>query len=269
MAGGGKSIPGVSMAGLVTFLRQFAGRLLALVFPALCPVCGAPVDAAGALCAACWKDADFIDGPVCACCGLPFDVDPGPQTLCGACLARPPAFDGACAVLRYTAASRGPILALKYADRLDLAPQFAGWILRAAAGWLTTVSPDSCRIVAVPLHRWRLWHRRYNQAAEIARHFAQLSGLPFAPLCLVRCRATPSQGDMPSARARRRNVRGVFAVPAAAKADLAGKTVFLIDDVLTTGATVDACARVLKRAGAEKVLVLAVARVVRGPSVPI
>lgn len=269
MMGGSKS---VVRGGAVSGIRLFhatASWLLDLVFPALCPVCGMPVNAFGALCANCWKEIDFIDGPLCRSCGLPFEVDPGDICQCGACLAHPPAFDGARAVLRYTTTSRGPILALKHADRLDLARPFAAWVKRAGADWLADCTMEDCIIAPVPLHRWRLWRRRYNQAAEIGRHLARLTGIRFAPLALSRRRATPSQGDMPSAKARRRNVRGAFFVPMAEKAGMSGKTVFLIDDVMTTGATVDACARALKRAGAEKVLVLSVARVVRSPLVPI
>ena len=161
--------------------------------------------------------------------------------------------------MRYDEKSRGPILALKHSDRLDLAPGFARWLDRAGRSLLD----EADVIVPVPLHRMRLWSRRYNQAAELARGIGALSAKPVEPLALRRIRATPSQGAMPSAKARRRNMRGAFQVPPDRQAAVKGRAVLLIDDVLTTGATADACARALKRAGVIKVSVLALARVVR------
>lgn len=232
---------------------------LDLLYPPLCIGCRTQVGEPGSLCAACWQDIDFIDGPACRCCGLPFDLDPGSDTLCAACLADPPSFDTARAVMRYDDKSRGPILALKHADRLDLIPGFVRWLDRAGRGLLD----ESDIIVPVPLHRRRLWHRRYNQAAELARGLGALTAKPVEPMVLRRVRPTPSQGAMPSAKARRRNMRGAFQVPPERRSTVEGRAVLLVDDVLTTGATADACARALKRAGVEKVSVLALARVVR------
>ena len=190
---------------------------------------------------------------------MPFDVDPGGDTLCAACLAYPPAFDHARCVMRYDEASRGLVLALKWADRLDLAPGFARWLDRSGRALL-----EECDlIVPVPLHRFRLWQRRYNQAALLAQGLGKLRGKPYDPFMLARTRHTASQGDMPSAKARRRNVRGAFAVPEARKPLLSGKSVLLVDDVFTTGATLNACAKALKAGGACGVNVLALARVVR------
>src|SRR3954463_4231203 len=239
------------------------GALLDLLFPPLCIGCREPVGQTGGFCAPCWSGIQFLDGPGCACCGVPFPVDPGPGTLCGPCLARPPAFERARAILAYDDKSRGPILALKHADRLDLVPGFAHWLERAGAGRLA----DSDLIVPVPLHRRRLWARRYNQAAELARALARRSGKPSDPLALTRSRPTRSQGEMSSAKARRRNVLRAFAVPEPAK--VTGRAILLVDDVLTTGATADAASRALKRAGAAKVCVLALARVVRATEMPI
>ncbi len=239
---------------------QRAGRAaLDLLFPPLCIACRAPVAGPGALCAACWQTIRFLDGPLCETCGVPFEFDPGPGTNCAACIARPPAYDKARAVMRYDEASRGPILALKHGDRLDLMPGFARWLDRGGRALLD----EAGLIVPVPLHRYRLWTRRYNQSAELARAVARLSGKPADFLCLVRSRDTPSQGAMPSAKARRRNMLAAFKVPPGHKSAIAGRNLLLIDDVLTTGATADACARALKRAGAAKVFVLALARVVR------
>lgn len=230
-----------------------------LVFPPLCVLCREPVADPDSLCPECWNTLQFIDGPVCACCGLPFEVDAGPDTLCGTCLAHPPEFDKARAILCYDDAGKKPVLALKHADRLDLVPAFARWLERTAQ----PVLADADMIVPVPLHPLRLWKRRYNQSAELARGLARRTGIAFEPLILKRQKATPSQGAMPSAEARRRNVRGAFTVPKTRRASVKGKRILLIDDVLTTGATVSASARALKRAGAECVFVLALARVVR------
>jgi ComF family protein len=201
----------------------------------------------------------FIDGPVCSACGLPFDIDPGGETLCAACHAKPPRFDRTLSVMRYDEASKRLILALKWADRLDLSPPFARWMERSGRALLD----EADVIVPVPHQRIRLWRRRNNQAAVVAQGFARSSGVAYEPLLLQRLKPTPSQGKMPSAKARRRNMLGAFAVPKARRGETQGKTVLLIDDVLTTGATLDACARSLKRAGASRVFALTLARVVR------
>jgi ComF family protein len=236
--------------------------ILDLLFPPLCMACRVPVAAPG-LCGPCWSGVTFLDGPACGRCGLPFPVALGEESLCAACLARPPAFDSARAILAYDEKSRGAILALKHADRLDLVPGFARWLARAGRQALARGEV----IVPVPLHRVRLWRRRYNQAAELARRLGREQGIGVAPLALVRTRSTQSQGVMVSARARRRNVLGAFRVPD--PAFVAGRRVLLVDDVMTTGATAEACARALRRAGAAEVHVLALARVVRATDMPI
>ncbi|MBN9567148.1 MAG: ComF family protein [Alphaproteobacteria bacterium] len=232
---------------------------LNLLFPPLCMACRAPVAAAGQLCAQCWGKIAFLEGAMCACCGLPFDADPGGEMLCAACHAVPPAFDRARAVMRYDDASRGLILAFKWADRLDLTPGLAHWLDRA--GRALTAECDL--IVPVPLHRFRLWRRRYNQAAIAGAALSRLCGAPFDPFVLRRVRATASQGTMPSAAARRRNVAAAFGIAERRQPSLRRRTVLLVDDVHTTGATLEACARVLKRGGAARVFALTLARVVR------
>lgn len=234
----------------------FAKTVLDLLFPPLCIGCRAPVADSG-FCAGCWGKLSFLDGPACACCGLPFPVALAGENLCAACLAHPPAFDRARAIFAYDENSRGAILALKHADRLELVPGFARWLARSGRSLIT----ESDVIVPVPLHRLRLWQRRYNQSAELARRLARDWKLAFDPFALVRSRATPSQGAMASAKARRRNVLSAFKVPDTSR--VAGKRVLLLDDVLTTGATAEACTRALKRAGSARVQVLALARVVK------
>lgn len=233
-----------------------AGRAaLDLLFPPLCIACRAPVAEPGSFCATCWQDIRFLDGPMCTRCGVPFEFELDGE--CAACLAQPPAYDKARAVMRYDEHSRAPILALKHGDRLDLVPGFTRWLDRGGRRLLD----ETDVILPVPLHRSRLWKRRYNQSAELARALGRLTGKPVALTALVRARATPSQGEMVSAKARRRNMLGAFRVRRTPL--LENARVLLVDDVLTTGATVEACARALKRAGARAVFVLALARSIR------
>jgi ComF family protein len=209
---------------------------------------------AGGISAEAWSRIRFLDGPVCDGCGAPFEFDIGSR--CAACLAKPRAFDAARAACLYDENCRGPILKLKHADRLDLAPLFARWLSRSAHRLLE----EADAIVPVPLHPSRLLSRRYNQAAEIARPLSRLSGVAYLPDALVRRRATETQGGK-SGSGRRRNVAGAFEAPRARAHQVAGKRILLIDDVMTTGATAEGCARALKAAGAVRVDVAVVARV--------
>ncbi len=239
-----------------SILRRLWGGFLDLLLPPRCLGCGATVGAPGTLCAACWRGIAFLGAPCCACCGYPFEFDPGSGGLCGACIERTPHFNRARAAMRYDEASRQLVLALKHGDRLHLAPPLAQWMRRAGAELLA----EGDLMVPVPLHWTRLFARRYNQAAVLALAIEKLGGPPVATECLIRRRRTPSQGRQ-SAAARRRNVAGAFALRR--PDEVRGKRIILIDDVLTTGATVEECARVLKRAGAARVDVLALARTVR------
>ncbi len=244
-------------------LKAGAAHVLDLILPPQCLNCGCVVEEVKTLCGECWQAAAFLAPPWCACCGLPFEEDPGAGALCGACLRRPPPFARARAVMVYNAASRHMVLSFKYGDRTDMAPAFAEWMARTGADLVA----EADLIVPVPLHWTRLFRRRFNQAAMIARELGRVAGKEFAPDVLVRKRRTPTQAGL-GYTGRARNVRGAFKVAPRRRAHLKGMRVLLIDDVLTTGATLAACARVLNRAGAKAVDVLTLARVVR-PAPPV
>lgn len=202
-----------------------------------------------------WSRIRFLEAPVCNGCGSPFDYDLGDGARCAACEAKPRAFSRARAACLYDEASRDLILQFKHADRIDLAHLFAGWISRSAADLLEQADA----ITPVPMPPMRLIRRRYNQAAEIARPLARRMGLAYRPGLLQR-RSGESQAGR-SGVGRKRNVAGAFTAPERAKAKIEGRRILLIDDVLTTGATAEACARALLKAGAAAVDVAVVARV--------
>jgi ComF family protein len=212
------------------------------------------VQSAG-LTAGAWSQVRFLEDPVCDGCGAPFEHAQA-DLRCAACLAKPRVFARARAACLYDEASRDLILKLKHADRTDLARLFTCWLSRSAADLIA----EADAIVPAPLHRWRLFRRRYNQAAEIARPLAARHRLPYLPDALRRPRAHDNQAGK-SASARRRNVAGAFVVPASSRSRIEGRRILLVDDVMTTGATAEACARGLLKAGAAAVDVAVIARV--------
>jgi ComF family protein len=204
-----------------------------------------------------WSRISFIEAPVCDGCGDPFEHDRGPGARCERCdgqVAGP--IDGVRAACRYDDHVRDLILALKHGDRTDLAGLFSRWIARAAFDVLARADG----VLPVPLHRWRLLRRRFNQSAEIARPLSRQTGVAYIPDALIRRRSTGTQGGK-SGEARRRNVEGAFAVSPAWRDRLVGRRLLLIDDVLTTGATAEGCARALKDAGAARVDIAVIAKV--------
>ncbi|MCH7554542.1 MAG: ComF family protein [Proteobacteria bacterium] len=235
--------------------RRWFVRLLDVLLPPRCLACTAAVDVPGRLCGSCWAGVDFIAAPYCRCCGLPFAFDEGADILCGACLGHPPDYDQARAVLRYNGVAASLVKGFKYYDRTHGAPAFAAWMGRSGADLLAHADA----VTPVPLHRRRLFSRRYNQSALLAREIAAGTGLAFEPDLLVRTRNTESQINF-SWRGRARNVSGAFALRPGRP--VAGRRIILIDDVMTSGATVNACAKALKRANAVSVGVLTLARVV-------
>jgi ComF family protein len=246
--------------GLRIALRQ----ALDLALPPLCPSCREPLGDGVGLCAPCWSKLSFIEPPYCARLGIPFTYDPGPGLLSMEAIAAPPAYDRARAAVRYDDIARALVLGFKYGDRLDLAPMMGRWMARA--GRELTANADV--LAPVPLHWRRLWARRFNQSAALAGAISEICGAPVLHDALKRVRATPQQVGL-SKPERADNVQGAFRVPADRKAEIAGRRLVLIDDVLTSGATVDTCARALLRAGAAHVDVLVFARVVAPVRSPI
>lgn len=239
--------------------RLLGRQVLDLVFPAQCLRCKGEVGEPRTLCASCWSKIRFIDGPMCPTCGAPYDSPLGEGLVCGACLATPPAYAKVRSVFRYDEASRDLVLSFKHADRLEGVPSFALWLARAGAGLLE----DASFIAPVPLHWTRLVRRRYNQAAILANALSRISHVPVLPDLLLRRRATASQGEMRSPLARRQNVAAAFTINPRHAAAIKNHNILLVDDVLTTGATLTACARTLKRGGSGEVFAVTLARVVR------
>ena len=239
-------------------LRRVVRFVIDALLPPLCLCCRSQVSEPGSLCPECWSNIGFLAPPFCAVCGLPFELDPGSLACCGECARRPPRFSRARAVLRYDDHSRSLILRFKHGDRLEGVPAFARWMARAGAELLS----EADLLVPVPLHRWRLLSRRYNQAALLALGLAKETGVRAIPDLLVRHRSTKSQGHM-NRSGRHDNVAGAFKLAERHRAALTGKRVVLIDDVLTSGATVEECAKVMLRGGARAVDVLTLGRVVR------
>jgi ComF family protein len=234
-----------------------ASALLNLLFPPQCLSCDALVPTHGTLCLTCWQKVSFITEPFCACCGLPFEFALGDGALCGECLREHPPFSRARAALRYDEHSKSLILKLKYHDQSYLSRIYGAWLAKAGAEMLAA----SDVIVPVPLHYWRFVSRRYNQSALLAQSLSKACGLPCLPDGLLRTRKTASQAGLTRAQ-RFDNVRGAFTANRKHAAKLAGKSVLLVDDVMTTGATLEQCCKALLKAGASTVNVLTLARTV-------
>jgi len=242
----------------------WAGRcLLDLLLPHRCLACGEIVGGGlggggTGLCPACWAKMGFLTRPWCACCGFPFSTATPEGTLCLRCAERRPPYRSARSVFRYNEESKGMILRFKHGDRTDAAPVFGRWMARAGAEILA----EADLILPVPLHRWRLARRRYNQAALLAWEIGKVSHRRVAPDLLRRHRATAPQGS-PGTGSRARNVKGAFTLKAGAEEMLFGRQVVLVDDVLASGSTLAECSRLLREGGATAVDVLTLAMVVR------
>jgi ComF family protein len=239
------------LATLGSGTRGVVLTLVAFALPPRCPGCGAITLADHQFCADCWQAMNFLGGPACATCGVPFPFDAGLDARCPACVAAPPALDSMRAAVDYGDIARRLVLRLKHGRRPGLAETIARRLDRL-------VHPHAVLLAPVPLHRWRIWSRGYNQSALIGRALAHRVGLPFDPDLLCRTRHTPMLRGL-GRHARARAVRSAFTVrnPEA----VAGRVIVLVDDVFTTGATANACAATLKQAGATAVHLLCWARV--------
>lgn len=222
------------------------------LLPPVCLVCHRHVAAHHCLCGGCWREIRFIRQPLCDTLGIPLPFDSGERTVSAGALADPPNYDRARAVAHFNGAMRTLVHQLKYNDRHEARDLFGRWLISAGGELLDGAD----MLVPVPLNRRRLLWRRFNQSALLAKELARHSRLPMAPHVLDRIKSTPQQVGLSEAQ-RRDNVRGAFRVPKSARSAIAGKHIVLIEDVITTGATVNACARALKRGGAERVDVLA------------
>lgn len=249
--------------GLLRLARQAGRAVVDYALPPRCPACGVIVADDRQFCLACWQSLHFLDGPACARCSIPLPTAlPGDAVPCGACLADPPPFDGAPAAVAYGPAARTVALRLKYGRRTGHARLMARLMLRplvrlAGEG----AGAGDALLVAVPLHRWRLWSRGFNQAALVADELMRIGGIPHDHHLLLRTRSTASLRGK-GRRERERVVAGAFALAPGAAARAAGRHLILVDDVHASGATLRAAARALRRSGAARISALSWARVV-------
>lgn len=245
------------IAAAAQFFASSGRAFVQTVLPPVCLACRKPAGADGGLCPKCWQSAGFIERPYCERLGTPFAYDSGMPLISPAAFADPPAFDRARAVMRFSDVARDLVHLLKYGDRLDLVKPFASWMARAGDELLH----EADALVPVPLHWTRLFQRRFNQSAELARAISRRKSISVIDDALERVRATPPQVGL-ARDERAKNVHGAFSIGKSARSKVKGKRIVLIDDVLTTGATANSCARVLRRAGAARIDVLTLTRVV-------
>jgi len=231
-----------------------------LAYPPRCPLCGDALGTQDGLCLPCWAKLEQPGEPACVSCQrpIPASLDNMPDARCAPCLSAPPRHAGIAAATLYNDASRKLVLSFKHGRRIALARMMA----RLMAARLGAVGEGSI-LVPVPLHRWRLWRRGYNQSALLAGELAKLTGIPVSLNALERHKATPSLGGL-GKKERKRALQGSIRPNARASKKVEGASVILVDDVMTSGATADACIAALLKAGAREVKIACFARVVDG-----
>ena len=242
----------------ISALGHFLNSALNILLPPRCIATGEVVDAPGMISPAFWSALTFIEEPLCDCCGIPFSFPAAPGSICANCMEIEPIFTKARAAVIYDDTSRKVILEYKYGDRLQAVHTFTPWMMRAGKGMIE----QSDYILPVPLHMKRLWQRRFNQSALLARELAKRSATPCLPDGLHRARYTVPQKGL-SRKERSANVQNAFTIPQKYQDYFKGKNILLVDDVLTSGATLNECARTLKKAGAHHIFVLTIARVMK------
>lgn len=244
---------------MIDFISDFCRLIINAVLPPRCIKCGKILSERNSLCAECFNKIRFIGAPMCACCGRPFDnemaQEAGKKQICGACLAQKrPLFALKRFAFIYDDDSKNLILGFKFADKTSYATVLGDMLWRAGRD-IWDDEPDL--IIPVPIHRQRLLERRYNQSALLARHLAKKTNIDADYFSLQRVRYTIPQVQL-SGAARRNNLKQAFAV--IKPQNIKGRKIVLIDDVETTGSTLAECAKVLKKAGAQKVYALTLAR---------
>ena len=244
--------------------KRVAMRMVQMMWPSRSLISGQQAHGSGPMSVEDWTSLNFLAGPVCNMCGSPQAIDLGTRALCAACSAKPPRWTRARAALAYDDNISRPILGLKRAGRRDGLKTMAGWMVGAGRPLLQ----EADLLVPVPMHRQRLAMRGFNQAVWLAAAVGREADVPLNVTALRRIKATPTQGGL-SAQARRRNVAGAFSVRERQRRCVYGRRIVLVDDVHTTGATLNACTLALRRAGAADVDALVLARVVRERDVTI
>ncbi len=242
---------------MYVYVKEHIVSFLSLIFPTKCPVCSSIIRAGNHLCFKCWGDIDFITDPSCQKCSYPFEFDIGMDSLCGSCIENEHYFDSAISVMRYGDASKRIVHKLKYSDKAHIAKNVA----RLMYARIKKDLNDIDIIVPVPMHRKKIRRRLYNQSALIASHLSGISNIPSIANCLIKIRHHAPQTGLRSAL-RKNNVKNSFSVNKNYTSHIHNKNILLVDDVYTTGATVDECSKVLKQSYSNKVSVITLARVV-------
>jgi len=238
--------------------RGIARTVVDFAPPPRCSGCGEIVTEQHSFCLPCWQSLTFLGEPCCECCGLPFEYDAGEDVRCGRCMTEPPNFDRLRAAVAYGKTARQIALKLKYGGR----PAAAETLARFMARHVSDADPGTV-LIPVPLHRWRIWRRGYNQSALVGRALSKRTGLRLELDLLRRIKATPPLKGM-GGKERAATMRGAFALAPGRKGEVKGGSFTLVDDVFTSGATANACAGILKRAGAARVEIICWARVLPG-----